>query len=388
VRTVKLTVAVEAAAERRGDVQIKAVCLGDTACVIDLPPEVMGYDEGPILAASPGSGTRAPRYLILNFAHVRRINGLGASMLVKLSARTERKGQHLLAFGVHGGLRDILEITELDRAIRIYDSEAAALVAAGLSVEQASMESGPEPSPPVDVRHWAKPVQKLELPPMPDEARKLNVNGRGVVSPVTGFGQLWQKLYTLHIRDSSVTPKEAIAALKENFAAFQPPFNRFFASEAGIGPGEIVLIDSSTPGGPLSTGVMVVYADERSFTFITPQGHPECGLVSFAADEEDGEVMVQVLGLARAGDPVYEGGFRVVGAKMQVRIWTHLLRSLAAHLGVPADITVEQTCVDSRMQWSQWGNVRHNAQIRTLMFEPVRRLRALTARRNRGPHLV
>lgn len=385
LRPVKLTVAVEAEAAHPGELHVKAVCIGDTACVIDLPVEVMGYDEGPILAASPGSGTRAPQYLILNFAHVRRINGLGASMLVKLSARTRRTGQRLIGYGVDGGLRDILKVTELDQAIRIYDSETGALLAAGLSPEQTPVESVPETRARVDVRHWAKPVEHLELPPMPDEARKLNVNGRGVVSPVNGFGQLWQKLYTLRIRDSSITPEDAIAAVKENFPSFQPHFNRFFASEAGIRPGEIVLIDSSTPGGPLSTGVMVVYADERSFTFITPQGHPESGLVSFAAHEMDGEIVVQVVGVARSNDPLYEGAYRLVGTKVQVRIWTHLLRSLAAHLGVPADITVEQTCVDTRMQWSQMRNVWHNAQIRTLMFEPVRWLRALMGRYGKRP---
>jgi hypothetical protein len=221
---------------------------------------------------------------------------------------------------------------------------------------------------------------------MPNEARKLNMHGRRVVSPVTGFGRLWQKLYTLRIREGTTTPEEAIAALKENFIRFQPPYNRFFATEAGIRPGEIVLIDSSTPGGPLSTGVMVVYADEGSFTFITPQGHPECGLVSFAAHEGEGAVSVQVLGLARAGDPMYEGAYRLAGSKIQVRIWTYLLRSLAAHLGVPADITVEETCVDSVMQWSQTKNIWHNAQIRTLMFEPVHWLRVLMGSRGKGPH--
>lgn len=80
------------------------------------------------------------------------------------------------------------------------------------------------------------------------------------------------------------------------------------------------------------------------------------------------------MGLARANDPVYEAAFRAVGSKMQVRIWTHLLTALAAHLGVPADVTMQPTRFDTHMQWSQMGNVWHNAQIRTLFYWPIRLL--------------
>jgi hypothetical protein len=121
---------------------------------------------------------------------------------------------------------------------------------------------------------------------------------------------------------------------------------------------------------------MVLYADDRSFTFNTPQGHPECGFVSFSAQEAGGRTVVQVLGLARAGDAVYEAAFRLIGSRIQTRIWTHLLGSLAAYLGVPADITVDVECVDKGMQWTRFGNIGYNAQIRTLLNEPRRWFRA------------
>ncbi len=151
--------------------------------------------------------------------------------------------------------------------------------------------------------------------------------------------------------------KQAIEVLKENFPSFQPSLNRFYPSPGGIQAGEIVLIDSSTPGGPVSTGVMILYADERSFTFNTPQGHPECGFVSFSAHEESEGTLVQIFGLARASDPVYEAAFRLVGSRIQTRIWTHVLTSLALYFGVPVDITLDQECVDTRLRWSQIGNV-------------------------------
>jgi hypothetical protein len=38
----------------------------------------------------------------------------------------------------------------------------------------------------------------------------------------------------------------------------------------------------------LSTGVMVIYADDKSFTFMTPEGHMFAGWITFSAMEQDG----------------------------------------------------------------------------------------------------
>jgi hypothetical protein len=300
------------------------------------------------------------------------MNGLGASMLVKLSARAKNNGQRLSAFAVSQDLRQIFRVTELDQTIQVHASETDALAAAGVSGEQSSVQATEESGGLVNLTNWAKPVSELFVPEMPKEARNLNVNGLRAVGPVNGFGPLCQKIFRLHIEDPTVSPEEAIEALKKNFPSFQPPFNRFYPSPGGIQAGEVVLIDSSTPGGPVSTGVMILFADERSFTFNTPQGHPECGFVSFSAHEGSEGTIVQIVGLARTSDPVYEAAFRLVGSKIQTRIWTHVLTSLAVHLGVPADITFEQECIDTVLRWSQIGNVYYNAQIRTLIHEPKR----------------
>ena len=228
--------------------------------------------------------------------------------------------------------------------------------------------------PPRDAAYWAKPVSRLIVPPMPPKAINKNMNGRRAVGPINGFGQLWQKTYRLRVNKPGMTPEDVIGTLKQNFTSFQPSYNRFYPTAQGIQPGEVVAIDSSTPGGPVSTGVMVLYADERSFTLITPQGHPESGWVSFSAFEMEGIIVAQILGLARANDPVFEAAFRTVGSKMQVKIWTHVLTSLATYLGIPADVAVEPRCVDPRMQWSQAGNLWYNAQIRTLFYMPFRLL--------------
>jgi hypothetical protein len=192
---------------------------------------------------------------------------------------------------------------------------------------------------------------------------------------VDGFGSLWQKTYRLVIDKPDLSPQKIIKILKQNLPAFQPVYNQFYPSAAGIAPGEIVAIDSSTPGGPVSTGVLVLYADDVSFTFMTPQGHPESGFVTFSAFEENGKIIAQIMGLARANDFIYEAAFRVVGAKMQVNIWKHVLTSLAGYLEITADVTVEPVCIDKGFQWPQVGNVWYNAQIRTLFYMPFRRMK-------------
>jgi hypothetical protein len=192
-----------------------------------------------------------------------------------------------------------------------------------------------------------------------------------------GFGQLWQKTYRVALHGSTVTPQALIQVWKEHFPEFQPPDNRFFPSVLGVKPGEVVLINAMTPGGPVSTGMMVMYTDDESFTLMTPQGHPEAGWVTFSAFVQDGVTVAQVQSLARANDPVYEIAFRFAFSKLQENIWRHVLTALAGHFNVGATVEMTKTCVDPRVQWSQVGNVRHNAGMHTLIYmvtSPVRKL--------------
>jgi len=342
----------------------------DTVSVVHLPANLLDYDEGHIFSAISQTRADRMRSLVLDFSKVTRMNGLGVALLIKLCARATRKGWTVAAWRIPQGLRDILKVTELDQAMSIFGTEAMEFAATGISsVQLSAMPETGRPSL-LDASHWAKPVSSLTLPTKIKGARNLNIEGRCAVGPVNGFGPLWQKIFRLSIKGSTVSPEEALAALKQNFPTFQPSFNHFFPPPAGIAPGEIVLIDSITPGGPVSTGVLVLYADEQSFTFACPQGHPESGFVTFSAHEENGDTIIQILGLARANDPIYEAAFRFVGSKVQGRIWTHVLSSLAAYLGVPARIAVAATCVDAGLRWSQAKNVWYNAQVRTLIQEP------------------
>ena len=82
-------------------------------------------------------------------------------------------------------------------------------------------------------------------------------------------------------------------------------------------------------------------------------------------------------------DPIFEAAFRLAGSKMQVRIWTYLLESLAGHLGGEPMVKVKAEVLDGRVHWSQAGNIWHNAQVRTLLhvaLSPLRRISRMLKR--------
>jgi hypothetical protein len=154
---------------------------------------------------------------------------------------------------------------------------------------------------PRDAAFWARRIERLEVPEVPEGAVNLNVSARREVGALQGFGQLWQKTYRVELSGAEVTPAEVVRIWKERFPEFQPPQNRFYPSMAGVKPGEVLLINAAVGGIPVSTGVRVIYADEESFTVMTPEGHPESGWTTFSAHEgEDGVTVAQVRSLAQA----------------------------------------------------------------------------------------
>jgi hypothetical protein len=75
---------------------------------------------------------------------------------------------------------------------------------------------------------------------------------------------------------------------------------------------------------------------------------------------------------------VYKVGYRFLGgAKLQERIWHHVLSSLAHHFGVVGQVQLEKICVDRWLQWTQAENIWYNAGIRTVLNTPVRVARRL-----------
>lgn len=229
-----------------------------------------------------------------------------------------------------------------------------------------------------DAPFWAAPVSKLKVADIPSGAVSLNVEGRQVVGPLQGFGQMWQKTYRARLSGSEASPTAVVSFLKQNLPKLMPDDSRFYPSVSGVQPGEVVLINATLPGvpGAIATGVMVLYSDEESFTLMCPEGHPEAGWNTFSAFEQDGATVVQIQTLARANDPIFELGFRFMGgSKQQERIWNHVLTQVAAQYGLTGQVSTHKTLVDGRLQWSQAKNIWYNAMIRSLLYTPIRLIR-------------
>jgi hypothetical protein len=241
-----------------------------------------------------------------------------------------------------------------------------------------------EGSKPRDSGSWARPVERLQTNDAPEGAWNLNVQGLQVVGPLQGFGQLWKRTYSVRLAGAGVTPAQVIRDWKQNLPRFMPPESRFYPSLAGIEPGQVVLINATVLGMPVSTGVLVLFADDESFAVMTPEGHPESGFNTFSAYEDEGTTVAQIQSLGRANDPVYELGYRFLGGtRIQEQIWTHVLESLAAHYGVRGQVQLQFVCVDPQLQWSYATNIWRNAQIRTMLYAlsyPLRRLMNLRRR--------
>ena len=133
-----------------------------------------------------------------------------------------------------------------------------------------------------DLTAWAQPIEQLAVDGVPPGAVNLNVSGRLLTGPIRGFGQLWRKTY--QVRLSGVTPRVVMNIWKQNFQRFWPQGNHFYTGVDGIQPGNVAVLNLMQPrkGPPLiSTGVYVIYADDESFSFMTPQGHMFAGLITF-----------------------------------------------------------------------------------------------------------
>jgi hypothetical protein len=231
------------------------------------------------------------------------------------------------------------------------------------------------PAQPRDAANWAPRGDNLRVSQAPASAINLNVDGRSVEGPLQGFGKMWQKTYRTPLHGSPASPQQVIATWKECFPDFWPKGNRFYIPLTGITPGEVALLNLTTGGMPLSTGVLVLYADDESFTLMTPQGHMFAGMITFSASASDGPdggpTVVQADVLMRASDPLYEAGLQFGGHRQEDKFWQHTLTALAQRFGVQKpQVETRVVCVDPRRQWRNAGNIWNNAALRTVMFAP------------------
>ena len=223
---------------------------------------------------------------------------------------------------------------------------------------------------------WAARVDRLTV--AGGGSRGSNVAGRRLTGPVQGFGKMWRKTYWIEV-SPRISPQTVIAEWKGHFGEFWPPGNRFKGPLTGLSPGDVALLDVSVGGGVrLSTGVFVLYADDESFTLMTPQGHMFAGWITFSAERAGhaGErhvpagapTVVQTQVLMRANDPLYELAMSLGGHRKEDQFWVQTMTALARYLGaLPATVHTRTVCIDRKRQWGNFGYVRHNSMVRSML---------------------
>ena len=100
--------------------------LSARASVIDLKGDVTASAEKALADAYTRASGKFTRAIVLNFSGLEYMNSGGIGMLVTLLVRANRQRQRLVAFGLNEHYRQIFELTRLDEAIGIFDSEAEA----------------------------------------------------------------------------------------------------------------------------------------------------------------------------------------------------------------------------------------------------------------------
>ena len=115
-----------AQANMRGGVRI----ISQKTSIIDIQGDVTAAAETAMMEAFAAAGTPSTKTIILNFSGLEYMNSSGIGLLVTLLIRANRQKQRVMAFGLSEHYRHIFELTRLNEAISIYDSEAAALDAA------------------------------------------------------------------------------------------------------------------------------------------------------------------------------------------------------------------------------------------------------------------
>ncbi len=302
--------------------------------------------------------------VILDFRPVDHINSLGVSNLVKLAAIAKKKKLKLFAYGLSGRYRELFAMTSLDNAVNIIDSDDKSGLLAADEIEnlkKLNVKAGKQSD-----AGWAPYIERIKVTERPEGALIRNMDNRRLQPQIKGFGKMWQKTFWLTIDKPEFTPKDIILKLMQNFVVFQIPENFFYPTSKGLSPGALVFIDSKTPGGIVSTGIYVLYVEDTSFTYITPQGHPEAGWITFSAKEEDGKIRLQIQGLVRASDPFYEIAYAIAGQAFQEKIWLNVLTQMAKHLEIEDNGQMVKYKPAGNWQWGKAGNIWYNAQLRGL----------------------
>lgn len=95
--------------------------------IVDIDGDITGAAEEALTQAYAEATNGGTQAFVLNFTDLDYMNSTGIGLLVTLLIRAQRQNHKLLAYGLSDHYREIFQLTRLDEAIGIYDSEAAVM---------------------------------------------------------------------------------------------------------------------------------------------------------------------------------------------------------------------------------------------------------------------
>lgn len=95
--------------------------------IIDINGEINSFAEEVLMDAYNQATSLGARNILLNFTGLTYMNSSGIGLLVTLLIRVQRNKQRLAAFGLSDHYRQIFDLTRLNEAIAIYETELAAV---------------------------------------------------------------------------------------------------------------------------------------------------------------------------------------------------------------------------------------------------------------------
>jgi anti-sigma B factor antagonist len=101
--------------------------VAEGARVIEIKGDITAASEDVLMDAYNRAAEPGVRAIVLSFDGLDYMNSGGIGLLVTLLVRAQRQRQRVLAFGLSDHYRQIFELTRLDEAVGIHDSEAEAL---------------------------------------------------------------------------------------------------------------------------------------------------------------------------------------------------------------------------------------------------------------------
>ena len=104
--------------------------VADGTVIVDISGDLTRHAEATLNQAFADTSAPGIHTVILGFDEMTYMNSSGIGLLIMLLVRAQRQDQRLFGCGLAEHFRQIFELTRLNEAILLFDSEADALAAA------------------------------------------------------------------------------------------------------------------------------------------------------------------------------------------------------------------------------------------------------------------